>query len=44
MGEMRNAYNNFIGRLEGKTPLGKSKCNCVQWQALVNTVMGLRFS
>jgi hypothetical protein len=25
MGEMRNAYNNFVRKLEGKRPLGRSR-------------------
>jgi hypothetical protein len=25
MGEMRNAYNIFVGKLEGKMPLGKPR-------------------
>jgi len=28
MGEMRNAYNNLIGKPEGKKPLGRSRRRC----------------
>jgi hypothetical protein len=26
MGEMRNAYKIFVGKYEGKRPLGRSRC------------------
>jgi hypothetical protein len=29
MGEMRNAYRIFVGKPEGRTPLGKPKRRCV---------------
>jgi len=28
MGETRNAYNIFVGKREGKRPLGRSKHTC----------------
>jgi hypothetical protein len=37
MGEKRNVYRILVGKPEGKRPLGRPKCRCVD-----NIKMGLR--
>jgi hypothetical protein len=37
MGEMRNAYNILVGKLEGKKPLGRPRC---RWGIILQRVLG----
>jgi hypothetical protein len=49
MGEKRNAYKMFVGKLEGTRPLGRARRRWIdiaqdrnQWRASLNTVLNLR--
>jgi hypothetical protein len=37
MGDMRSAYNSLLGKLEGKSPLGRPR---FRWEVILDLILG----